>query len=148
MPKKTTDPENNDSSGKLFDAFVPESLKKLVLVGASGLLLTEEALRRLLAELKLPKDITSIIIAQSNRSKNEIIRVLSDEVRNVISQLKLDQELKKLLTGLKVHLNMEIEFESKDPGDIALPDVRIKPKIKRKRKAPEPAADPAAEIDE
>jgi hypothetical protein len=114
--KKINDYEDPDMLVKAIDTMMPDILKKAVLISIGGILLTEETIRKILGELKISKEIVSIIVLQSNRAKDEIVRVLSGEFRTIFKSVNLKNEINKMLKDLKVRVQMEVDFESKKTG--------------------------------
>jgi hypothetical protein len=114
--KKISDPEDPDMVIKTIQTLMPDILKKAVLISIGGILLTEETIRKILGELKISKEIVSIIVQQSNRAKDEIVRVLSGELRALLHTVNLKHEIHNMLKDLKVRVQMEVDFESKKTG--------------------------------
>lgn len=130
MIKKNTRQEDPDLLIKAIDTLMPDVVKKAVLISIGGILLTEETIRKILSELKISKEIVTAFVQQSNRAKDEIVRILSGEFRTLLQSVNLKKEAKNLLKDLKVRIQMEVDFESKKSGKSYL---RIK---SRKKKPP------------
>jgi hypothetical protein len=111
---------------------MPDILKKAVLISIGGILLTEETIRKILSDLKISKEIVSVIVLQSNRAKDEIVRILSGEFRTLFRNVNLKNEINKMLKDLKVRVQMEVDFESKKTGKKY---IHIRSKKKKQSKA-------------
>lgn len=89
-------------------------MKKVLTVGVSALFMTEESMRTLVSEMKLPKELIGGVLASANKTKNEFLQSLSSEiiarVGDKIDPVALLQELMA---------RNEIEFTVK---------VRVRPK--------------------
>ena len=59
-------------------------MKKAILAGVGALFMTEEGARRLAREWKLPKEVIGFIGQQAHAAKDEVLRVLSDEIRRFL----------------------------------------------------------------
>ena len=129
MAKKKKTDDNPDMIVRTIDSFMPDIVKKALLVSIGGAALTEEAIRKILGDLKVSKEIVSAIILQSNKVKDEIVRIISKELRSIITKANIDQEIRKLMQDVKINIQMEIDFKSKKTGESLL---SIHPKIKRK----------------
>jgi len=129
MTQKKKKKEEPDILIKAIDALVPDMIKKMVLVSIGGVMLTEEAVRKILSELNLSKEIVSLIISQTNKAKDEVVRTVSDELKQMFRKVNVKKELEKALKNTKIKVQMEIDFESKNQHEASLV---IKPKIKRK----------------
>jgi hypothetical protein len=132
--KKINNSEDPDMLIKAIDTLMPDILKKAVLISIGGVLLTEETIRKILGELKISKEIVSIIVQQSNKAKDEIVRVLSGEFRTIFRSVNLKNEINKMLKDLKVRVQMEVDFESKKKGKSYL-KIRSKKKKQASKKS-------------
>jgi hypothetical protein len=57
-----------------------EMMKKVLTVGVGTIFLTEEALRGMVSEWKLPKEVIGAILESSRKTKNELFQTLSHDV--------------------------------------------------------------------
>jgi hypothetical protein len=57
-----------------------EVMKKVLTVGVGTVFLTEEALRGLISEWKLPKEVIGLILESSKKTKDEFVQTLSQEL--------------------------------------------------------------------
>jgi hypothetical protein len=128
MTKKNTRPDDPDLLVKAIDTLMPDVLKKAVLISIGGILLTEETIRKILSDLKISKEIVTVFVQQSNKAKDEIVRTLSSEFRTLLQSVNVKKEFKNMLKDLKVRVQMEVDFESKQSGKSYL---RIKSKKKK-----------------
>ena len=131
MVGKKSKKQDSDILSKAMDALMPDLVKKLLLVSIGGVMLTEEAIRKILSELNMSKEIVSVIIQQSNKAKDEVFRMVRSEFRSLIKKVNIENEIKKILQDTTVRVQLEIDFESKKKGDRFL---SIRPKIKQKIK--------------
>ncbi|MBI3533981.1 MAG: hypothetical protein HY072_00625 [Deltaproteobacteria bacterium] len=85
-----------------------EFVKKVITVGIGAAFLTEESLRSLMSEFKLPKELFSGLLESANKTKNEFFQRLSTDIMEKLTP-KLD--LKELISEvLEKH---ELDFEVK-----------------------------------
>src|SRR5216683_6927030 len=85
----------DEKEGKL--SFVPELVKRVAVAGLGALFMTEEGIRSLAGQLKLPKEVLGFIVSQADRTKDELGRMLSDEVRRFLQSDRFREEFLKLL---------------------------------------------------
>ncbi len=57
-----------------------EIMKKVLTVGVGTVFLTEEALRSMISEWKLPKEVVGAILESSKKTKNEFFQTLSQDL--------------------------------------------------------------------
>src|ERR1700704_2851267 len=60
-------------------------MKKALISGVGALFMTEEGIRNLVGELKLPKELIGSVLAQADRTKQEVLRVMTEELRSFLS---------------------------------------------------------------
>src|SRR3954470_20447177 len=97
-------------------------VKKVLTVGVGAAFLTEESLRGLVSEFKLPKELLSGILDSANKSKNEFFQNLSRDVINRITERVDPKELMR-----EILAENEVEFRVK---------VRFKPKMQKPKQKP------------
>ena len=129
MTQKKKKKDEPDILIKAIDTLVPDMVKKLILVGIGGVMLTEEAVRKILSELNLSKEIVSLVVSQTNKAKDEVVKTVSEEFRQLIKKVNVKKELEKVLKDTKIKVQLEIDFESKSKNEASL---IIEPKIKKK----------------
>ena len=89
---------------------VPDFVRKVAVAGLGALFMTEEGIRSLAGQLKLPKEVLGFLLAQAERTKDEVGRVLSDELRRFLQSDKLRDELSKLLAGMTIEVKAEVRL--------------------------------------
>jgi len=117
-------------SPKKNDALVIDLMKKLLTLSIGGILFTEETIRKSISELKLSKDIATFVMQQSTKSKEDLLRFISEEIVKAMKDVKIEKEIKKILENYKININMEINFEA--PGKKSF---KTRAKFDRKRKS-------------
>ena len=65
---------------KVFDAMLPDIVKKAIFTGAGMIFLTEEGIRKLMAEFNLPREAVNYVVKQSEKSKKELFGIIQKEV--------------------------------------------------------------------
>lgn len=63
-----------------------EMMKKALTVGVGALFLTEESLKALISEFKLPKELLRPVLDSAGKTKDEFLRVLSEEVLSRVAE--------------------------------------------------------------
>jgi hypothetical protein len=101
---------------------IPDSVKKAILAGVGALFMTEEGARRLAREWKLPKEVIGFIGQQAQSAKDEVLRVLSEEIRHFLQSDVMRRELGRVLEGMAIEVNAQIRLKRSDDGG-ARPEV-------------------------
>jgi hypothetical protein len=118
---------------KKLSALVPDIVRRAVLTGVGALFMTEEGLRNMVTEMKLPKDALAFLLSQADKTRTEVARVVTQEVRRFLESETLRREMWKLLTGVTLEVNATIQLKpSGEPG--------FRAKVKTKKKG-EPASE-------
>jgi hypothetical protein len=99
-----------DTQEKTGARFVPEFVRKMAWAGLTAVFMSEEGIRRLASQLKLPKEGLSFLLAQAEKTKDDIGRVVSEEVRKFLQSERLRDELLKLLAGMTIEVKAEIKL--------------------------------------
>ncbi len=87
---------------------------------------TEEGIRKIASDLKLPKDVANYLIQQAAASKDELFRVVGKELRGFLETVNISGELQKLLTSLSFEIKTEIRFIPNDEAIAGVkPDVKV-----------------------
>jgi hypothetical protein len=92
-----------------------------------ALFMTEEGIRNLVGELKLPKELIGSVLAQADRTKQEVLRVMTEELRNFLRSPVLREEFLDLLTDATLEVKAEFKLRRSATG--LTPEVREEPKI-------------------
>ena len=90
--------------------FVPDFVRKMAVAGLGAVFMTEEGIRSLATQLKLPREALTFIIGQAERSKDEVGRVISEEIRRFLQSDRLRDELLKMLAGMTIEVRAEVKL--------------------------------------
>ncbi|MCY1023231.1 hypothetical protein [Pyxidicoccus sp. MSG2] len=97
--------------------FVPEFVRRMAVAGLGALFMTEEGIRNLAGQLKLPKEALGFILGQAEKTKDEITRVVTDELRRFLQSEKLRDEFLKLMSGMTVEIKAQIRLVPPEKAD-------------------------------
>lgn len=125
--------------------FVPEFVRKMAVTGLGALFMTEEGIRSLASQMKLPKEVLGFIVGQAEKTKEDVARVLTEELRKFFQSEKLRDEFLKLLSGMTIEVKAEVRLvpsktpanSSEDSTGASAPQVvitEISPRRSRKKK--------------
>jgi hypothetical protein len=107
--------------------FVPDIVRRAVLTGVGALFMTEEGIRNLVGEMKLPKDALAFLVAQADKTRSDVTRIVSQEVRRFLESETLSREIWKLLTSVTLEVNATVQLKpSGEP--------QIKARVKHRKK--------------
>jgi len=104
-----------DDEGVRLGGIVPDILRKAVVAGLGAVFMSEEGIRKLGSQLKLPKEALGFILSQADKTKVEVTRVIGEELRRFLNSELLRQELLQMLTGVTVEIKAEVKLRP-DPN--------------------------------
>jgi len=120
------EPEAEPNKRGRLEGFIPDIFKRTFYAGLGAVFTTEEGIRKIASDLKLPKDVANYLIQQASTTKDELFRVVGKELRGFLETVNISGELQKLLTSLSFEIKTEIRFI---PNEQAIggvkPDVRV-----------------------
>ena len=89
-------------------------VRKVLTVGVGTVFLTEEALRGLVSDVKLPKELLTGLLDSASRTKNEFFGKLSEEImQKVVSKIDPKELVQELLERNEIELNVKVQFKPK-----------------------------------
>src|SRR5207248_7650826 len=95
---------------KRLSGIVPDIVRRAVLTGVGALFMTEEGIRNLVGEMKLPKDALAFLVAQADRTRSEVTRIVTQEVRRFLEGETLRREIWRLLTSVTLEVNATVQL--------------------------------------
>lgn len=110
--------------------FIPESVKKILAMGMGAAFLTEETLRSVLGDVKLPGDVVGKLLEGANRSKEEIIERVGDEMVSIIKKIDFVKEASRFVEDHKFKISAEIEVLKKGDATESALDLKATTEIK------------------
>ncbi len=126
--------EDEPPEEQVAKGFVPDIVRRAVLTGVGALFMTEEGIRNLVGEMKLPKDALAFLVAQADKTRSDVTRIVTQEVRRFLESQTLRREIWKLLTSVTLEVNATVQL--KPSGE---PHIRAKVKRKKDEKEDEGA---------
>ncbi|MBW2244125.1 MAG: hypothetical protein JRH01_19250 [Deltaproteobacteria bacterium] len=107
------DDETKDADDLTADdddaGFFPDLLRRGLSMGFTGLFMTEEAVRRALGD-SVPRDVIEFFIAQSEKTRTELLERLSTEFGRTLQALDPVELARRLLDGATVEISAKVRF--------------------------------------
>jgi hypothetical protein len=110
--------------------------------------MTEEGIRKSVGDLKLPKDALAFLVSQADRTRGEVARLISQEVRRFLESETLRREIWKLFTGVTLEVNATLQLKPGGKPGLKARIQRRRPAPHEKKGAPEHRRDRSAAGDE
>ena len=135
-PAEGTDASSELSLGKLFDTYVPETVKRALFTGAGMLFMTEEGVRKAVSEFNLPREAVNYLVKQSERGKAEFFDNLQKEMHWFLSRVDAARRLKSVLDDLSLDVQATITLRTKKRREKPVAEVSRKKAPARRKKRP------------
>ncbi len=133
------EPPADQDVGRDARGFVPEFVRRVAVAGLGAVFMTEEGIRNLAGQLKLPKEVLGVVLSQAEKTKDDVGRVVSEEIRRFLQSEKLREEFLKLLAGMTVEIKAEVRLkpstkEGEDPApELVVTDIGTKKSARKKK---------------
>lgn len=127
-PQDPTAPPEETSEGPGTTGFVADVVRKAVLTGVGALFLTEESARRMAREWKLPKDLATYLVSQASGARDEVLRVVAQEMRRMLDSEAFRREMLKSIENMTVEIHAEMRLKASDGEPPSPVKVRVKQK--------------------
>jgi hypothetical protein len=105
--------QDDDESGAQRSR-LPDSIRKAVVGGLSAVFMTEEGIRNAMSDMRLPKDAIAFLAQQTERTRREVFRAVSEEVKGFLGNIDANKALRKALAGMRVEVKAELRFVDED----------------------------------
>lgn len=110
-----SDQDENEGAGESGASSRASSfMKKALTVGVGALFLTEEGVRSLMGDVKLPKELIGGILESANKTKTEFLQNLSRDVREkVVDKIDPLALLQEFLSRNEVEFTVRVNVKPK-----------------------------------
>jgi len=99
--------DHKDQKG--FDLF-----RKLISAGIGAAFMTEESIRNYLGELKLPKDVLNVLLQGAQKSKDELMDRVGNEVIKIVRKIDIVKEASRFVEEHKFRVTAEVDVVRKN----------------------------------
>jgi len=130
-----TDPTLENPDDTESEGVIPDLIRKAISTGVRGVLKSEENIRSLAGDILSNETlgtVTGSVGSTLNTVREEMVRVVGQEVVKYLDRLNLDEEIVKALTAISLELKTEIRFIPNEER-LVTPDVKTKTRVKRAR---------------
>lgn len=128
--------EDVDGERPPVERLVPELIKRIIEAGVERLSEGPENVRRVVSDLKLPREALAAILSQLDETKTGLYRVVAREVRDILKETSFADELAKALTSLSFEIRTTVRFVPNDAKKRPTPEVRSSVAVHRDSEPP------------
>lgn len=136
--------EHRESTRRLVERLLREGVRRAVEKGVEQITETPDNVRQFVQDLKLPREMATLMFQQIDETKNGLYRAVAREIRDFLEQTNLTEEFVRALTTLSFEIKTEIRFIPNDQrldGEGAKPvkpDIKASVKLRDSRDGDEP----------
>ena len=107
------------SEDKKSESSITEAIKKVVSIGVGAAFMTEDAVKTILSDLPLPKDIVTGLIQNAKGAKKEFSEGIRSEVREYLSKVDITKVVESTLEKYDFDVQAKVSLRRKDqsPSD-------------------------------
>ncbi len=109
---KDKDKDKNKDKDK--DGKISEVIKKVVSIGIGAAFMTEDAVKNILNDLPLPKDIVTGLLQNAKNAKEDFSDSIREEVRAHLSKIDPARLVDDLVENYDIELKTKISFKKKE----------------------------------
>ena len=96
------------------DKKLSDLVKKVINTGIGAAFMTEDAVKGIIKDLPLPKDVVAGLLTNAKQSKEEFISSVKSELKNYLNKIELSQEIDRVLEKYDFEINATISLKKKD----------------------------------
>lgn len=101
------------SSGDKKNEGISDIIKRVVSIGVGSAFMTEEAVRKILDDLPLPKDIVTGLIANAKNAKGEFVEGIREEIRAYLAKVDPEQLVDRVIQKYDIEVEARLKFSPK-----------------------------------
>jgi hypothetical protein len=130
-PRPPSTPRSESES----EGVIPELIRKAISTGVRGVLKSEENIRNIAGDIlnnETLGNVTGSVGSTLTAAREEVVRVVGQEVVKYLEKMNLDEEIVKVLTSISLELKTEIRFIPNDQK-LVTPEIKTKTRVKKTR---------------
>jgi hypothetical protein len=119
--------------GSKIDQTLRRRVTDAVAEGVGALFMSEELVKRVMDELRLPRELLTSVVAHTAQARRGVSEIVRNEVRKFLESAMFSEQLQKLLTSMVFEVRTEIRLVPAKDGTLA-PRRRSSVKVRRAKK--------------
>lgn len=105
--------DNEDKSDK-NNKNVTDIFKKVLNTGISAAFMTEDAVKNIIQDLPLPKEIANGLVQNAKNTKDEFISSVKTELKEYLNKVDLSKEVDRIIENYDFEINAKIKLTPKN----------------------------------
>lgn len=127
------DLHQKEGARRIVERLLREGVRKAVERGVEQISETPDNVRQFVQDLKLPREVASVVYQQIDETKNGLYRAVAKEIRDFLEQTNVTEEVVHALTKLSFEIKTEIRFipndHQQEGGKPVKPDVKASVRV-------------------
>jgi polyhydroxyalkanoate synthesis regulator phasin len=107
-----TDKPSDNKDNKLTDI-----LKKAVTTGISAAFMTEDAVKGIISDLPLPKDMVNGLLQNAKETKEEFVKSIKNELKTYLNKIDVSKEIEKIVEKYDFEIKASVSLKRKPNAD-------------------------------
>lgn len=127
-PQPDVDPLDDSSTEEQRHGFVTDFVRRMAAASLGAVVMSEEGIRKVAGQLKLPKEVLGLVLAQAEKTKEDIGRIVIEEVRKFLQSDRMRDEFLKMIAGMTIEVRAEVKLvpdRVKDQSPSLLPKITV-----------------------
>lgn len=108
----------NDKSPDNKDNKLTDILKKAVTTGISAAFMTEDAVKGIISDLPLPKDMVNGLLQNAKETKEEFVKSIKNELKTYLNKIDVSKEIEKIVEKYDFEIKASVSLKRKPDADI------------------------------
>lgn len=96
---------------------ITDIFKKVINTGMSAAFMTEDAVKNIISELPLPKDVVSGLLENAKNTKTEFVDSVKKELKTYLNKVDISKEIDRVLEKYDIEVTAKLNFKKKDSED-------------------------------
>ena len=130
--------EQRERDRRRLERVLPELIKRVLDVGYGKISEGPENVRNFVSELRLPKEVLNLLVAQIEETKNGLYRAVAREIREFLENTNVSEEMSKVLSSVALEIKTEVRFLPNPSAERP----KVDSKVSVRRAARDAPADP------
>lgn len=93
---------------------IADLFKKVVSTGLSAAFMTEDAIKNVLHDLPIPKEIVNGLVQNAKNTKDEFISSAKGELKEYLKKFDVSKEIDRIIENYDIEINAKINLTPKD----------------------------------
>ncbi len=99
---------------KKEDKNLSDIFKKVVNTGISAAFMTEDAVKNIIQDLPLPKEMVNGLLQNAKQTKTEFITSVKTELKDYLNKIDLSKEVDRIIENYDIEVNAKIKLTPKE----------------------------------